>query len=944
MKNKIKKFVSFFTALVIALGVIIPGASSVHAANTLNVAQYTKTSGVVKGAKGSNAGTYEGKWDAKIPMGKVMAGIESEMKKAATNGWYPHGKDGKNKIAYVEYKVTFPEGVTIDTAKITTDNSTAMFNKAAFTHTVNGQVVTFKFPLRDENWAGIYKHYNNDGGATSDKTIDISIPYTVKANSLNEAKALESKNITAKGDFETHASGSLAYFFTKVVYNTDISTKPLAPDFSDSDVFVKPTNNNFTKSVDIDADLMIGNDTGNKPIVKQKSDEIDFTGVLNTKAIKDQMADIESSHSGAEAKNIKLENLSTHFKAKLTLPEALSFTKSEATLTGANGIFKIEEVKVENQTAIVSFKLVGSENITTFAQLKEAINKVDDELKVTFKSAKFNEKSQSSTNYEVTGSVQGNLKAKATHTVSGNVINFNLSWNGKQSEIGKSESSPNAIAISVKYLAPTEQDISSKGNLDGDLLVNGNTQHDKVYEVNKNDSLTMTGLLNISPIKEQLKELEKNYAASGVATNIKVENVNTSFTAKMTLPEEMKFADDYTVELTGANGKFKITEQKISGKTITVTLTVADNIKTFKEVKEAVDGVENELKVNVKGVKFDADKAKANTNYTIKGTVSGKFKAKATHILTGNVINFDYTWEGVQLAGGEDSTDPTTKDIKLTLKYLETAENTFEATQKLLGDILVGDNTEHDKVYEVEKGTKVAFTGSLDVSPVKKQMKDIEEQFKKTNIDPSTIKISDYDSTFTATLTLPEEMDFEGNPQVSLLNDNGKYKVVSSTVSGKTIKVVMTVNKEVKSFAELRDAVNGMEDKLNVVVDGAKFNSKALENTNYTVKGTMTGELKAKAKETVSGNVINFKLNWYAEQLPEGADVINPTRKDITFTLKYVAKNPPVSPIDPTTPGNKKTNNNLPKTGVGTSIVLYAVLIGISGTLIAVEFKRRNEN
>ena len=90
--------------------------------------------------------------------------------------------------------------------------------------------------------------------------------------------------------------------------------------------------------------------------------------------------------------------------------------------------------------------------------------------------------------------------------------------------------------------------------------------------------------------------------------------------------------------------------------------------------------------------------------------------------------------------------------------------------------------------------------------------------------------------------------------------------------------------------------------------------------------------------------MINFKLNWYAEQLPEGADVINPTRKDITFTLKYVAKNPPVSPIDPTTPGNKKTNNNLPKTGVGTSIVLYAVLIGISGTLIAVEFKRRNEN
>ena len=367
MKNKIKKFLSFFTALVIALGVIIPGASFVHAASTLNVAQYTKTSGVVKGVKGSNAGTYEGKWDAKIPMGKVMAGIESEMKQAADSCYYPHGKDGKYKIAYVEYKVTFPEGVTIDSTKISTANSTGMFNKAAFTHTVDGQVVTFKFPLRDENWAGIYKHYKDDGGATSDKTIDISIPYTVKANSLNEAKALESKNVTAKGDFERHASGTL-YSFTKKVYNTDVSTKPLAPDFSKSDVFVKST----------------------------------------------------------------------------------------------------------------------------------------------------------------------------------------------------------------------EQDISQKGNLDGDLLVNGNTQHDKVHEANKNDSLTMTGLLNVSPIKKQLKELEDKYPSSGVATDIKVENVNTSFTAKMTLPEEMKFADGYTVELAGANGKFKITEQKVTGKTITVTLTVADNIKTFK--------------------------------------------------------------------------------------------------------------------------------------------------------------------------------------------------------------------------------------------------------------------------------------------------------------------------------------------------------------------------
>lgn len=943
MNNKIKKFLSFFTAIVITISVIITNASFVHAETTLEVAKYTKTSGVVKGVKDSNSGTYEGTWDAKIPMGKLLSGLESQMKQAATSGWYPHGKDGKYEIAYVEYKVTFPEGVTIDNANITTDNTTSMFNKAAFTYTVNGQVVTFKLPLNDVNWEGIYNGYTNDGGANSDKKISLSIPYTVKATSLDEAKALETKNITAKGDFETHSSASF-YAYTKTVYNTDTSTKPLATDFSKSDVFVKPTNTDFSKSVNIDADILIAGDTGNNTIVKQKTDEIDFEVVIKAKTIKDQMVAIEALHQGANANDIKLENLDTHFYANLTLPEGLDFTKSEATLTGSNGSFEIEEAKVEGKTAKVKFKLVGAENINSFAKLKEAINKVEDELKVTFKTAKFSDSAQSGTDYEVTGSVQGNLKAKATYTVSGNVINFSLSWNGTQTDSGKSNSNPNGIAISVKYLAPTEDNISAVGNLEGDLSVNGDTQHDKVYEANKNDSLTMTGLLNVTPIKNQLKDLENTYPASGVPTNIKVENVNTSFTAKMTLPEELKFADDYTVELVGTKGKFKISEQKVEGKTITVTLTVAENIKTFKEVKEAVEGVDNELKVNVKGVKFDTDKAKANTNYTINGIVSGNFKAKATHILSGQVINFDYTWNGVQLAGGEDSTDLTTKDIKLTVKYVKNNENVFEATQKLLGDILVGNETEHDKVYEVKKDTKVAFTGSLDVSPVKKQMKEIEEQFNRTNVDPKIITISEYSSTFTAKLTLPEEMDFDGNSQVSLLNDNGKYKIVSSNVNGKTIEVVMTVNKEVNTFAELKDAVNGMEDKLNVVVNGAKFNNKASENINYTVKGTMTGELKAKAKNTRTGTVINFKLNWEVEQLPQGADVINPTSKDITFTLKYISKEqppvPPVPPVKPTNPEKPK----LPKTGAGTSIALYSVLVEILGVVTAIGFKRKKSS
>lgn len=99
----------------------------------------------------------------------------------------------------------------------------------------------------------------------------------------------------------------------------------------------------------------------------------------------------------------------------------------------------------------------------------------------------------------------------------------------------------------------------------------------------------------------------------------------------------------------------------------------------------------------------------------------------------------------------------------------------------------------------------------------------------------------------------------------------------------------------------------------------------------------MTGELKAKAKDTRTGAVINFKLKWEAEQLPEGADAINPTSKDITFTLKYVVTNTPVNPTNPEKP-------KLPRTSVGTDIALYSVLVGISGAVTTIGFKRKKSN
>ena len=113
MKNRkiFIKFMSLFTTVLMLLSYMF-SVSSVYADGgdtVLNVSKYIKTEHV--GGEPSIPGTYNGEWFASIKMGKVMAGLEEEMNIARRNGLYPHGKHGKNQIAYIEYTVKFPENV-----------------------------------------------------------------------------------------------------------------------------------------------------------------------------------------------------------------------------------------------------------------------------------------------------------------------------------------------------------------------------------------------------------------------------------------------------------------------------------------------------------------------------------------------------------------------------------------------------------------------------------------------------------------------------------------------------------------------------------------------------------------------------------------------------------------------------------------------------------------
>lgn len=963
-----KRSLAFFTAFAMLFAMMMPTAPVAKAdGTTLAVAQYTKTSGEVAEDSTATNATYNGTWKAKVPMGKVLSALKDKMKSAADKNAYPHGKDGKNTIAYVEYTVTFPAEATIEASKIMTNNTTAMFDGSAFSHSISGQSVTFKFPLKDVNWPTIYNYYNNDGGANSDKTITFSIPYTVTAKSKAEAEKAEKAKITAQGNFETHPSGSF-YSWYKEVYNTDTSTLPLAPDFSKAACFANAPGGNpdpqnpdpqtpdpqdpkpSETAISLDADLLLGEDTGNMPIAKKKDDVMSFVGTLDVKSIKDKMDEIKKLHASAESDKIAISELKSEFTATLELPEGLEFSgNKEAVFTGGKGVFAITKQTVKGKKASVTFALQKPEEIKNYTSLDEKIKSVDNTLKVTFRDVKFSESAKPDTDYEVIGKVSGAMEGTATYPDSTSATNkkpapkmmlknamsliaieetkpktlkFAFQWNGKQSENGKSNQNAGAIALTVKYAGQNTKNVSATGNLDGDLLINGDTQHDKVYLTGMDTPFTMTGLLNVKPIKDELSKLKTAYSQSVQAKDIVVSKVATSFTATMTLPGELKVPANAAANTTldGANGKFKIQSAVVNGQTITVTMVPTLDLtkltRPFEEISDTVERVEDELKVNVPGITVDSTKAKSSTQYTIHGTVKGDFSALATKKSSGKTIQFNYTWNGIQQKGGEDSTDPNTKDIKLTLKTAD-----FSRSVDLCGDILVNGNTEHDAVYVAGQDATVPFTGKLDVKPVKDQLKKIEEQYNKAQIAPKDIILSDYSSLFTATLTLPNEMDFVASPKVTLKNDNGKYKITDWKINGKTITVNMTVNATVSTFKDLKDAVEQMGDALEVVVDGAKFNSQAKANTPYTVYGTMYGELKAKAMHVKSGNSLTFAFTWNAKQCKDGADYLYRNSDNISFSLKWKKSSPGTSPTLPTSKPSTKTPK-APKTGDVASVLL----------------------
>ncbi len=286
------------------------------------------------------------------------------------------------------------------------------------------------------------------------------------------------------------------------------------------------------------------------------------------------------------------------------------------------------------------------------------------------------------------------------------------------------------------------------------------------------------------------------------------------------------------------------------------------------------NAVPDKLQVEVPGIKVK-ENLTSNT-LTVKGSVNGSFRGQATKGSTTQIFNF--TWGAKQ--------DPNGKDSKQEQSSPDAIQLTLKLPDKLIlgGDILIGDDTEHDALHEVKASDVLEYTGRLDVSSIKNQIQLLKDNYKGNS---DTITTENIKSEFVAELTIPEGLEIPADLKATL-TDNKLFEIKNGDVKrdGNKIIVKMTLkNANYTEFSNLYTDVTSVPDTLDLKVPKIKVKDSVSDGSKLTVVGKVHGNFKGKAtSESGKKEVYNYK--WTGEQTEDGKDFLIKDQKD-NKTIQY---------------------------------------------------------
>lgn len=434
--------------------------------------------------------------------------------------------------------------------------------------------------------------------------------------------------------------------------------------------------------------------------------------------------------------------------------------------------------------------------------------------------------------------------------------------------------------MTVRARWNVQQTVMYNGTLEADILIDGDTEHTAVKDVNAGDMLNFTGTLDVSSIKNQIQLLSTQYG--GNPNTIVTQNIQSTFIAELTFPGGFTLPDTPTATLTN-NNLFEITSVTKNVNKITVTMKLKQNYANFGDLLTDVTGVPSILDVTVPNIKV-SDNVLDMSQLTTVGTVEGTFSGKAI-APSGNSNLYDMRWTAVQTANGKDAiqdpTDNTT--IQYTVKAANRAVLAFNET--LYADILIGSDTEHTAVHPVGLEDELTYTGRVFVTPIKDKINALRARYTG---DPSLITTSNITSTFTTTILVPSGLSIPSTV-TPVLTENELFNINNVVQIGNTIQITMSLKKNYVNFNDLYNDVNSVPDVLNLDIPGIKVDSSNPIGTQLTLTGTVEGSFEGQATAP-SGRTEIYNFRWTGVQLPDGKDFIQPASDNtsIQYTVEVV--------------------------------------------------------
>lgn len=319
---------------------------------------------------------------------------------------------------------------------------------------------------------------------------------------------------------------------------------------------------------------------------------------------------------------------------------------------------------------------------------------------------------------------------------------------------------------------------------------------------------------------------------------------------------------------------FTIEKDKNGGDVAVLKKTAKYNDKLF----DLLNGLDhNSLKPDVKATK---------TGFVISNQHYFSDRAEAG----GKAIRFDDHKNFIFNTSGENP--QITKDTTYYLTWKDDPnipnENKISLQETIDSDIWSDSKETSKDIKIISENKEFALTGEVNVSSIKDKMKAIENIFNKEEKDFDKISLTGAKSTFTATLTLPKEVEAPTNLQVEAKGLGNCFEVSDTKVNGQKITVTFKLKEGMTDYKKLKDAVFSTGDKdntLSVTVSGLKLKDfdKITDGEKFTIKGEVKGEFSSVAKE--EDTIKKFDFKWTGNQSIDGKDVEAKDDSTIQYTI-----------------------------------------------------------